>query len=258
MIDALVLAGSPNTGALHGVSREPYEALIKIGPRRMINYVLNALQQSGQVGRIMVVGPAAVKEVLPPQVQWTAAGQSLTENIQRGCSQMNRPFLLVTSDIPLLTGEAVTGFVSLCGDRSLDFYFPLVPKEMITARFPGAKRTYIRFREGIFTGGNLFWVNPRVVDGCLGLARELVQLRKQPLALARRVGFSLLCKLLLRRLTLAEAEARAGRLLGIKGRAVICPYPEVGMDVDKPSDLQLVCRVLGYRQAGPAGTLPAP
>ncbi|WP_333870858.1 hypothetical protein [Desulforamulus putei] len=249
MIDALVLAGSPNNGALQSVSREKYEALIKIGPYSMVSHVVNALKNSGQIRSILVVGPPEVKKVLSPEIHWTASGQTLTENLRRGCARMERPFLLATSDIPLLTPGAVTGFLGLCGDGSHDFYFPLVPREAVVEKYPGARRTYIRFKEGVFTGGNLFWVNPRVVDRCLTLGQELVNLRKKPLALARRVGIPLLCKLLLRILSIKEAEVRASRLLGIKGRAVICPYPEVGMDVDKPADLQVVRRVLGYEES---------
>lgn len=248
MIDALVLAGSPNNGTLKNTSREKYEALIKIGPCSMVTYVVNALKNSGQIGRILVVAPPAVKKVLSPEVHWEASGQTMMENLQRGCALMERPFLLATCDIPLLTPGAVTGFLGLCGDNRDDLYFPLVPREAVEGKYPGAKRTYVKFKEGVFTGGNLFLINPRVVKHCLGIGRELIHLRKNPLALARRVGISLLFKLLLRVLTLKEVEERASRLLGIKGRSVICPYPEVGMDVDKPADLQLVRRVLGFEE----------
>lgn len=246
MIDALVLAGSPNNGALKNFCRESYEALIKIGPYSMVNYVVNALKNSGQVGRIVVVGPPEVKKVISPEVHWVPSGSTLMENIQRGGDLMEQHFLLATCDIPLLNPGAVTGFLSLCGDRSADLYFPLVPRQAVEEKYPGAKRTYIRFKEGVFTGGNLFLVNPRAVKQCLVIGQELVDLRKNPLALARRVGISLFIKLLLRVLAIQEVEERASRLLGIQGRAVICPYPEVGMDVDKPADLQVVRRVMGH------------
>ena len=62
-------------------------------------------------------------------------------------------------------------------------------------------------------------------------------LRKRPLALARRVGGDGLLKLLLGRLSLAEVEARAQRILGVEARALVTPYPEVGVDVDREEDL---------------------
>ncbi len=62
-------------------------------------------------------------------------------------------------------------------------------------------------------------------------------LRKRPLALARRIGWDILLKLLLGRLSLGDLEARARRLLGVEARALPTPYPEVGVDVDREEDL---------------------
>lgn len=250
MIDALVLAGSPNTGALQKVSKEPYEALIKIGPQPMLQYVIKALQNSGQIKKITVVGPPELKPYITSEITWVASGHTIMENLQRGSEQMEGRFLLATADIPLLTPLAVKGFLKLCGDSGADLYFPLVPRSAVEEAYPAARRTYVQFKEGTFTGGNLFMVNPRVVGQCMTVGQELVILRKNPLALARRVGFSLLAKLLLKILTLREVEAKASRLLGIQGRAVLCPHPEVGMDVDKPMDLEVAGSILGFDQAG--------
>ena len=246
MIDALVLAGSPNTGALQEVSAEPYEALIRIGPSPMFLYVIDALQNSGRVKQITVVGPPELKKYLTSEISWVASGHTLMENLQRGSLQMEDRFLVATADIPLLTPGAVNGFLELCGNNGADLYFPLIPRAAVEKAFPGARRTYVQFREGTYTGGNLFLVNPAVVEQCLSMGQELVTLRKNPLALARRVGLIPLVKLLLKALTLSEAEDRASRLLGIQGQVVRCPYPEVGMDVDKPIDLAVAARSLGF------------
>ncbi|MDO7788072.1 NTP transferase domain-containing protein [Desulforamulus aquiferis] len=244
MIDAMVLAGGLNNGPLQSCSKVPYEALIEIGPNPMINYVINALQNSGQVGRVIVVGPAELKSVLPPGVMLVESGYTVMENLHRGCSLLKERFLLATGDIPLLTPEVVTGFLSLCGDKQADIYFPLVTRESVEKMFPGARRTYIKFKEGIFTAGNLFLINPREVERCLAIGQELVDLRKKPLSLARRVGLVTLTKLIIHQLSLTEAQNRASRLLGIDGKAVACAFPELGMDVDKPDDLQLIRQIL--------------
>ena len=39
---------------------------------------------------------------------------------------------------------------------------------------------------------------------------------------------------------MAEIEERVRLILGFRGVAVVSPYPEVGIDVDKPQDLALV------------------
>ena len=110
-------------------------------------------------------------------------------------------------------------------------------KEAVEARFPRTKRTYARLREGTFTGGNLLLLDKSLFRKALPLARRVVALRKRPLALARLVGWDVLLKLLLGRLSLAEVEARAQRILGVEARALVTPYPEVGVDVDREEDL---------------------
>lgn len=246
MIDALVLAGSLNNGSLQSVSQEKYEALIKIGNDSMLSYVLKALQNSAEIDRIVVIGPEAIKATLPCGISWIEASTTMMENIQRGASAMDRPFLITTSDVPLLTPRDINGFLDLCGDKQRDLYFPLIPRELVEKEYPGCRRTYIHFKEGVFTGGNLFLVNPQVVESCLTVGEELINMRKNPLALARRVGFSLLIKLLLHKLSVQEVQHKASRLLGIQGQAVVCPYPGVGVDVDKPADYVLISRVMGY------------
>ena len=80
------------------------------------------------------------------------------------------------------------------------------------------------------------------------LWRRLASARKSPLRQARMLGgIRPLIKFLLGRMSLAEGEQRASRALGIRGRAVVCPYPEVGMDVDKPFQLEIARAELSAR-----------
>ena len=46
-------------------------------------------------------------------------------------------------------------------------------------------------------------------------------------------------EILLGQLTIAEAERRVSQLVGARGSAVITSYAEIGVDVDKPADLEL-------------------
>ncbi|HQD41289.1 MAG TPA: molybdopterin-guanine dinucleotide biosynthesis protein A, partial [Bacillota bacterium] len=106
-------------------------------------------------------------------------------------------------------------------------------------KYPGAKRTYTELKDGTFTGGNMFYVNPRVVEGSADLARRLVGYRKKPWKMCSVLGWDFVLRLLSGNLSIAEVEERMSALLGIKLAAIISPYPEVGNDVDKESDLML-------------------
>lgn len=248
MADALVLAGRPNTGALAAVSPEPWEALIDIAGRPMVVRVVDALRQADRVARIAVVGPSGpLGEVLPPGVLVVEAGGTLEENLRRGFAALapqDRPVLVTACDVPLLTGATVDAFLAACAERPAAFHYPIVERAACEARFPGVRRTYAALREGTFTGGNIFLVAPSVVGPLLDLLERFYAARKSPLRLAWLLGPGILVKFLLRRASIGDVERLFVRLTGQVGRAVIFPHPEVGVDVDKPDDLDLVRRLL--------------
>jgi hypothetical protein len=62
--------------------------------------------------------------------------------------------------------------------------------------------------------------------------------------LSRQIGLLFILKFLLKRLSLSEVELQFSKLLSIKGKAIVLDYPEIGIDVDKPSDLELVRKIL--------------
>lgn len=248
-IDAIVLAGSSNNGPLREYSSVSNEALIPIGNRIMVDYVISALQNAQSIGQIVVVGPVAeLKEYYKEEGEFilAPAGQTAVESFQNGLAHLNPQghVLVTTGDIPLLKPEAVESFIAKCAPFDADVYYPIVSKEVNEKYYPGVKRTYVALKEGTFTGGNIFLVNPQIVPHCVAKGEELVQLRKSPIALSRQIGFCFVLKFLCRMLSLEETEARFSELLKLKGKAVIMDYPEIGIDVDKPSDLELVRKVL--------------
>lgn len=249
MINALILAGGLNNGPLSRCCSEAYEALIPLDGKQMVRYVAEALARSRAVNRVLVVGPGELISLLPG-ISVLPTGNSVMDNLQLGCQALpdSDRVLVATADIPLLTTEVVDRFIGLCGDCARDFYFPVVRKEIVEARYPGVTRTYVKLREGTFTGGNLFLVNPAAVPAGMSVGQELVALRKSPFKLSRKVGLLFLLKFLFKHLSLDEAEQKVSGLLTIKGRAVICNDPEVGVDVDKPGDLEIVRQAMGISE----------
>ncbi len=248
MYNAVVLAGSPNTGPLKECSGARNEALITIGSRYMVEYVVETLLHSRFIENIVVVGPQKelVKILKHPRVIIAEGGDTAIESLQISLRnlQNNVPVLIATSDIPLLSVAAVEDFISLCQAKPADVYYPIVPRDIIKASFPDVERTYVSLQEGVYTGGNLFLINPSVVDKCADLAQIIVNLRKSPLRLCQLMGLKFVIKFLLKKLSLPEVEEKVSELLGVTGVAVISCYSEIGVDVDKPSDLAIVTACL--------------
>ncbi|TEB08447.1 2-phospho-L-lactate guanylyltransferase [Pelotomaculum schinkii] len=250
MVDAVVLAGSSNEGPLRECSEVRYEALIPIGEKIMVQYVVEALLRCRQIRRVVVVGPVA--ELSPffngERVSVIESRGGIMENIEAGLKSVLGAgrVLLVTSDIPMLTTQAVNDFLELCGDMSGDLYYPIISKQVVESKFPTTRRTYVNLKEGVFTGGNLFLINPAIFKQCVENGQKIISLRKSPVGLCRLIGLGFVLKFLMRSLTIAEAEQKASQLLGmIKGIVVMSKYPEVGVDVDKPADLTLALKTLG-------------
>lgn len=251
VIDAIILAGASNNGALRAVTDTPYEALIDINGRTMLDYVVDAVVGAKSISRVVVVGPAKALDSLAGRVyKVVQCGDSMVENILIGLEVLHATgkVLLVTSDIPLLTSEAIEDFLKRCSEREADIHYPVVAKEVNETRYPGVKRTYVRLIEGTFTGGNLALLDPEVVRQCHLMIEKAVQMRKKPWQLSRLLGFRFIVKFLFSRLSIEEIEGRVRLMLGFRGVGIISPYPEIGIDVDKPSDLELVRNVLRARQ----------
>jgi len=246
MVACLVLAGSPNTGPLAAASDAPYEALIPVGGRPMVAYVVDALLAAAGTGSIVVAGPPEVAAVLPPGVEVTPGGETLIETLGRGLKALacEERVLVVTGDVPFLTAAAVDDFLAACGDRAADIYYTVVRREDVERRFPGMKRTYVRLRDGHFTGGNLVLINPAIYGRVRQKAEEMARLRKRPLRLGLLLGPFFILRYLAGAVSLADAERKVTSLVGITGRVVVSRLPEVAVDVDKPSDLEMARAML--------------
>ncbi|MBS4023603.1 MAG: nucleotidyltransferase family protein [Dethiobacter sp.] len=248
MFDVVVLAGTGKKTPLTEQEGVDNKAFIEINGRTLLSFTLEALRAVKIIDRIAAVGPVDQLSALIEQYNLLVVSEKgeITDNIQAAVSALRprKHFLIVAGDIPLLTARAAEDFLEQCAPYEADFYYPIVSKEENEKRFPGIERTYARLKDGVFTGGNLFLVNPHKVDEWLPRLNRFIELRKSPFRLANALGFGFVLKFIRKTLTIAELERNVPRLLGISGKAVICGYPEIGTDVDKISDLELVRREL--------------
>lgn len=239
-MNAVLLAGGISRGALYEATKEENKSLIDINGLPMAGYVVRALRAAGMVEGIALVGPASAGDLGADRM---AAGEdTLLGNVNLGLSLFpdDEYILLATADIPLLTPAAVDAFIAEALAVKADIVYPMVSRATCEARFPGQKRTYVRLREGSFTGGNLMLVNSAFIRKEQALVQRVFDLRKEPLRLAGLLGFSLVLRFLLGWAALADIEGAAGRLINGSARGLAGSFPEIAFDVDKPSDLQLV------------------
>ena len=129
-VDGILLAGAPNDGPLREIDPVSHEALIRVGGRPMFLYVLEALLAAG-VRRVVIVGPPELEEPTgwPEGVLRVDPAGSLIANVFCGLEALggHRPVLVATADIPLLSKEAVEGFLEECRKTLGEFITPSSP-----------------------------------------------------------------------------------------------------------------------------------
>jgi hypothetical protein len=124
------------------------------------------------------------------------------------------------------------------------------------ARFLDSKRTYTHLKDMDVCGADINITHVRMATEHLDMWESLIGSRKSPLRQASLIGFGTLFALFTRRLTLEDAVRRVSERIGVKGRAIVWPYAEPCMDVDKPVQLELLRDDLARQQESQAAVKP--
>ena len=261
---AIVLAGErPGPRPVAEAAGVCCKVLAPVAGRPMVLRVLDALAESRAVDRVTLCGlePAA-GHVLPELKQRIDAGEvrmlpgGATPSTSAGVAlseiPSRQPVLLTTADHALLRAEWVDWFLERARISGADLVVAVARYRDITRAMPGVRRTVTRLRDGGYCGCNLFaFVTPESRRAA-ALWRQVEQDRKRPWRLMRLLGWGSVLRYLLGRLTLAQAMRRLSQQFGLEVAAVVMPYPQASVDVDRPEDWALVQRLA--RDEGDAGT----
>lgn len=241
-MNVIVLAGEKKGD--NKVEEKMNKAFYKIKDKHMIEYVIETLRKCRSISRIAVVGPKdRLEPVIGSMVDIIVEGtDSIVSNILLSLEHFpgEKEILIVTSDIPMITREAIEDFIERSRQKGVDLCYSIVDKKVNDLKYPEVRRTYARLWEGQFTGGNVFYFNPGVTDKCKDFVEKMLEYRKSPTKMARVLGFGFLLRLALGILTINAIQRKCETLLGIRGAAIISPYPEIGNDVDRLSDLEYI------------------
>jgi CTP:molybdopterin cytidylyltransferase MocA len=248
-MDVIIAAGGlmGPEDPLHAMTGVNNKALLPIAGKPMIQHVVNALAASPEVEQFVVVGlsPEESPDLGVP-VAYAPAQDSLLDNVIAGFEKLQdvkpdaRLAILSSADIPLLTTEMVNWLIESCTETDHDLYYTIVKRSVMERRFPQAGRTFVPLRDGTYCGGDIFVARTDLLYSNHALADHLMQARKSFWKQVRLVGLGFLIRFALRRLTVADAERHMSKVFNVRGRTVITPFAEMGMDVDKPHQLEIV------------------
>ena len=259
MYSALVLAGQRAEGdPLAAYSPNGQKCCVPVAGRPMIERVVGALMAAGGISDISlsverkdvlaaVPGFGALIERGRLRVLESAGTPATSVLDALQVLDMASPLLVTTADHALLTPGMVQTFCREADATDADVVAALVSETTIKKRFPNSRRTYLRFRDGGFSGANLFAFRTEKSREAARFWRRVERERKRPWRIARAFGPGLLLLYCLRILSLDQAVRRISGPLGARAATVVLENAEAAIDVDKPEHIQLVESILANR-----------
>lgn len=251
---AIILAGQrPGIDPLAAHFGQSWKALVPIAGEAMLTRVVRTLDAVPEIGKILVLGqdPAVLAPALAGagKAHVLASGTGISTSIlaHAGADYAPWPVLVTTADHPLLTPAMVQTFLAQAGRAGADVSVAMVEKQVMLADYPDTRRTWLRFRDGHWSGANLFALQTQRAQAALTLWSAAEQDRKKAWKLFLHFGPMLALRALTRTIGLAEALVRAGQRLGLSARLIAMPMAEAAIDVDKPADHALAEAILARR-----------
>ena len=256
-ITAILLAGSrPTPDPLAVAAGVAIKPLAPVAGEPMINHPARALLAHPAVGQVVILtqssapfaaDPATAWLTTHPQVRFEQSGagiaSSLLALLERG--DVPFPILLTTADHVLLDSAMLDQFTQEAAGA--DIAVAMVERRILLARYPGSRRTWLKFRDGWWSGANIFWFGSDRARSIIALWQEVEQDRKKGWKIVSAFGPVALIGTLLRLLTLRGGIARIGRRFGLTARLVAMQKAEACIDADKPDDVVLIERIVAAR-----------
>ncbi len=255
---ALVLAGS--RGAADPVAAAcnvPHKALAPVLGVPMLLRVVGALQTSSRIRRIVLQSnepslfdaiPELRQAIRDGRIEVLAAGASPAQSVAQAMATLESelPVLVTTADHALLTAAMIDHFCDQAAASQAQIAVGLAPASVVLAKYPGALRTFYRLGAERYSGCNLFALLTPEAKKAIDFWVRLEQHRKKPWRLIAAIGLRPLL-IYLGRPTLERAMRELSLVIGVEGRAVVMPFAEAPIDVDKPEDLKLAEEILRTR-----------
>ncbi len=240
---------------LYPYTKGDSKAMLDMAGKPMVQWVLDAVCESKTIDNIVLIGLTEKSGLTSTKpIHYISNQGKMLDNMRAGVHKVfeldpkAKHVLFVSSDIPTITGEMVDWVVNTAMESDDDVYYNIITQEVMEKRFPGSKRTYTHLKDMDVCGGDMNVARAKMVVGETGLWEKISNARKSPLKQAAMIGFDTLFLLLFRKLSLDGVIEKVTKRLEITGRAIVCPYAEVGMDVDKPHQFELLLEDLKKQQ----------
>ena len=230
---AVITAGGRIEGTFARDAGTSIKALASVRGETMLARIVAALRANGAT-RIAVVGGrevrAACSDVVERVIDESPSGATNLLLALQAWPEDGEPLLYATSDLPYVTGEAVGAFLTRVPPGTLAI--ALAEVAAFDRRFPGVSGFGITLAGERFVNGGVFSLPAGSPEKVAQIARRFFDARKQPWRMAGFLSPIVLVRFLFGRLSVADLEAMAVRMLQVPATAIRNCAPELAFDVD--------------------------
>ncbi len=195
---------------------------------------------------VLSQAPNRLADVLPDdaRLKFRASGDTIASTLLELLDDkaIRWPLLVTTADHPLLDAETIDEFCR--GASGADIAIGVVERGLLLRRLPHAKRTWLKFRSGAFTGANLFALSSPKVRPAIEQWSAVEQDRKKAWRIMSLLGPVMMLVIAARLFSIDQVLDLLGDRLGLSLKAVKLGNPLAGIDVDKPEDHALAEAIL--------------
>lgn len=240
-LDVILPAGGRITDRFAVETGVTVKTLLTIDGLTVLQRTLHTLRSSERVNRCVLIGPdevashpaARMADIVLPE------SNSGPDNIFRGIQwlmdanggQHAEHVLVVTTDLPFLSLETVHNFLDAC-PSDVDICGPLIHRDQFETKFPNCRAQYVHLKDGEWTMGCAFLLNPAVLLANRSRIDEVFAARKSQLGMARLLGLGFIMRFLTHTLTVDHIQQRCSEILSCSVCGVRNSAPELAYDID--------------------------
>lgn len=249
--DVLLPAGGRINDAWAKNAGAEVKTLLKFGGETMLQRTIRVLRETENIGRIVVIGPAELREAAQDADVLIDEGASGPDNIFRGLAwlqenptdrvldvgktQSDARVLLMTTDLPFVTSAAISHFLDSC-PRDAEICIPIVEKAPFEARFPNSPNFWVPLNGQNWTLACAFLLHVESMKRSRTHIEAIFAARKSQFQMAKLLGVPFIARLFLKKLTIAHIQNRCEKVLGCRGAVIENAAPELAFDIDDETE----------------------
>lgn len=243
--------------------RLPSKAVLPMAGKRVLDWQLEAMVKSPDIGQIHLIGLSA--EEFPSDLDLKYIeydrNSSILDKIKHGSEIIQKTYpgiehlIVCSGDAPGVATSSINLFFDLMRENlDADLLIGVVPEDITLKFFPKHRRVIGKFKEISVFPGEIYVFRHDIIPTLEDEIHQLTKQRRQfdrqkdtskliPVLkyLGRRpLLWGLIIKYLMGSLSISKLESILGRVYNLKMKALIIPDPGFGMDLDLPEDYQSI------------------